>query len=55
MFNNIFDEIETWMRELLTGIIKANLDRIALSVSSLQLWVDEQIAIGKMKPPVEEQ
>ena len=35
--------------------IKANLDRIALSVSSLQLWVDEQIAIGKMKPPEEEQ
>ena len=35
--------------------IKANLDRIALSVSSLQLWVDEQIAIGKMKPLEEEQ
>ncbi len=29
--------------------IKATLDRIALSVSSLQLWVDEQIAAGNMK------
>ena len=31
--------------------IKATLDRIALSVSSLQLWVDEQIAAGKLKKP----
>ena len=29
--------------------IKATLDRIALSVSSLQLWVDEQIAAGNLK------
>ena len=28
--------------------IKATLDRIALSVSNLQLWVDEQIASGKL-------
>jgi len=27
--------------------IKENLDRIALSVSNLQLWMDEQIAAGK--------
>ena len=31
--------------------IKATLDRIALSVSNLQLWVDEQIAAGKLKNP----
>ena len=31
--------------------IKANLDRIALSVSSLQLWVDEQIAAGNLVKP----
>ena len=31
--------------------IKATLDRIALSVSSLQLWVDEQIAAGKLEKP----
>ena len=28
MFDGIFDEIETWMRELLTGIINSNLDRM---------------------------
>ena len=31
--------------------IKATLDRIALSVSNLQLWVDEQIAAGNLKKP----
>ena len=31
--------------------IKATLDRIALSVSNLQLWVDEQIASGKLEHP----
>ena len=31
--------------------IKATLDKIALSVSNLQLWVDEQIAAGKLKAP----
>ena len=31
--------------------IKATLDRIALSVSNLQLWVDEQIADGNLKKP----
>ena len=31
--------------------IKSTLDRIALSVSSLQLWVDEQIAAGKLSRP----
>ena len=31
--------------------IKQTLDRIALSVNSLQLWVDEQIAAGKLKRP----
>lgn len=31
--------------------IKSTLDRIALSVSSLQLWVDEQIAAGKLSKP----
>ena len=29
--------------------IKATLDRIALSVSNLQLWVDEQLAAGNQK------
>ena len=33
MFNNIFDEIETWMRELLTGIINSNLDRMFTDVN----------------------
>ena len=33
--------------------IKATLDRIALSVSNLQLWVDEQIAAGKLVKPEE--
>ena len=33
--------------------IKATLDRIALSVSNLQLWVDEQIASGDFGKPVE--
>ena len=31
--------------------IKSTLDRISLSVSSLQLWVDEQIAAGKLAKP----
>ena len=31
--------------------IKATLDKIAFSVSNLQLWVDEQIAAGKLKAP----
>ena len=31
--------------------IKTTLDRIALSVSNLQLWVDEQIAAGNLKRP----
>ena len=31
--------------------IKATLDKIALSVSNLQLWVDEQIAAGKLRAP----
>ena len=31
--------------------IKATLDKIALSVSNLQLWVNEQIAAGKLTPP----
>ena len=31
--------------------IKAVLDRIAQSVSNLQLWVDEQIAAGKLTMP----
>ena len=31
--------------------IKATLDKIALSVSNLQLWVDEQIAAGKLTHP----
>ena len=31
--------------------IKAVLDKIALSVSNLQLWVNEQIALGKMEKP----
>ena len=33
--------------------IKQVLDRIALSVSNLQLWVNEQIAEGKLKNPNE--
>ena len=31
--------------------IKSTLDRIALSVSNLQLWVDEQIAAGNLVKP----
>lgn len=31
--------------------IKSTLDRIALSVSSLQLWVEEQMAAGKLQKP----
>ena len=31
--------------------IKAALDRIAQSVSNLQLWMDEQIAAGKLAQP----
>ncbi len=31
--------------------IKTTLDKIALSVSNLQLWVDEQIAAGKLTHP----
>ena len=34
--------------------IKATLDKIALSVSNLQLWVDEQIASGKLNLPEEQ-
>ena len=33
--------------------IKNTLDRIALSVSNLQLWMDEQIAADKFAKPVE--
>ena len=33
MFDGIFDEIETWMRELLTGIINSNLDRMFTDVN----------------------
>ena len=32
--------------------IKSTLDKIALSVSNLQLWVDEQIAAGNLEKPV---
>ena len=39
------DEYEDFMK------IKAVLDRIAQSVSNLQLWVDEQIASGKLLKP----
>ena len=31
--------------------IKSTLDKIALSVSNLQLWVDEQIAAGNLIKP----
>ncbi len=31
--------------------IKAVLDKIALSVSNLQLWVNEQIALGNLEKP----
>ena len=41
------DEYEDFME------IKAALDRIAQSVSNLQLWMDEQIAAGKMTKPEE--
>jgi hypothetical protein len=34
--------------------IKSVLDRIALSVANLQLWVNAQIAEGKMKKPGKE-
>ena len=34
--------------------IKATLDRIALSVANLQLWVNEQIAEGKLSAPEQE-
>lgn len=34
--------------------IKATLDKIALSVSNLQLWVDGQIASGKLSLPEEQ-
>lgn len=33
MFDQIFDEIETWMRDLLTGIIQSNLDRMFTDVN----------------------
>ncbi len=33
--------------------IKKTLDKIALSVSHLQLWVDEQIAAGNLKKPAQ--
>ena len=33
--------------------IKETLDRLALSVSNLQLWVDEQLASGRMEKPAE--
>jgi len=37
MFNDIFKEIETWMRTLLTGIINANLDRMFTDVPVSEL------------------
>ena len=33
MFNQIFDAIEEWMRELLTGMISSNLDRMFTDVN----------------------
>ena len=51
--NRLYAAAEPFLAE--KGAIASCQDRIALSVSSLQLWVDEQIAIGKMKPPEEEQ
>ena len=33
MFNQIFDAIEEWMRELLTGMINSNLDRMFTDVN----------------------
>ena len=33
--------------------IKATLDKIALGVSNLQRWMDEQIAVGKLSIPKE--
>ena len=33
MFSQIFDAIEEWMRELLTGMISSNLDRMFTDVN----------------------
>ena len=33
MFDGIFDAIEVWMRELLTGVINTNLDRMFTDVN----------------------
>lgn len=43
MFDGIFDEIETWMRELLTGIINSNLDRMFTDVNEKTGQVASQV------------
>ena len=43
MFDNIFSEIETWMRELLTGIINANLDRMFTDVNEKTGQIASQV------------
>lgn len=46
MFDGIFDEIETWMRELLTGIINSNLDRMFTDVNEKTGQVAKQLNIS---------
>ena len=43
MFDGIFDEIETWMRELLTGIINSNLDRMFTDVNDKTGQIASQV------------
>lgn len=43
MFDGIFDEIETWMRELLTGIINSNLDRMFTDVNEKTGQIASQV------------
>ena len=43
MFDGIFDEIETWMRELLTGIINSKLDRMFTDVNEKTGQIASQV------------
>ena len=45
MFSQIFDAIEEWMRELLTGMISSNLDRMFTDVNQKTSEIAGQVAL----------
>lgn len=48
MFDGIFDAIEEWMRELLTGVINTNLDRMFTDVNQKTGEIAGQVGMTRM-------